>query len=177
MTQAETVITLISTYGKAGAQAEIKLYTKVMRKSEIKDRLNCTHRKVGTKGMNISWEGLCSRNEYIMRTQTSFYLQVINFTSHYTTTRFLFVCLFCFVLFLSLYSAGTQHGNLHLARWPISFCGPTQEPVSAAANIGKTWERFWKNAGEWTGRVEISEEEIPGSKRSMHGNILTNSRL
>ena len=54
MTQAETVITLISTYGKAGAQAEIKLYTKVMRKSEIKDRLNCTHRKVGTKGMNIS---------------------------------------------------------------------------------------------------------------------------
>ena len=28
---------------------------------------------------------------------------------------------------------------------------------------------FGKNAGEWTGRVEISEEEIPGSKRSMYG--------
>ena len=26
-----------------------------------------------------------------------------------------------------------------------------------------------KNAGEWTGSVEISKKEIPGSKRSMHG--------
>ena len=25
-----------------------------------------------------------------------------------------------------LYSAGTQHGNLHPAGWPILFCGPTQ---------------------------------------------------
>ena len=33
-----------------------------------------------------------------------------------------------------------------------------------------------KNAGEWTGRVEISGEEIPGSKRSMYGYILTYSR-
>ena len=41
--------------------------------------------------------------------------------------------------------------------------------MSARANTGKTLERFWKNAGEWTGRVEISQEEIPGSKRSMHG--------
>ena len=39
----------------------------------------------------------------------------------------------------------------------------------AAANTGKTWERFGKYAGEWTGRVEISKEEIPGSKCSMHG--------
>ena len=30
-----------------------------------------------------------------------------------------------------------------------------------------------KNAGEWTGRVEIRKEEIPGSRRSMHGFILT----
>ena len=59
----------------------------------------------------------------------------------------------------------------------ILFCGPTQEPVLAAANTGKTQERFEKNAGEWTGRVEISKEDIPGSKRSMHGNILTYSRL
>ena len=28
-----------------------------------------------------------------------------------------------------------------------------------------------KNAGEWTGRVEISKEEIPGSKHSMYGYI------
>ena len=36
---------------------------------------------------------------------------------------------------------------------------------------------FGKNAGEWTGRVEISKEELPGSKRSMYGYILTYSRL
>ena len=30
-----------------------------------------------------------------------------------------------------------------------------------------------KNAGEWTERVKMSKEQIPGSKRSMHGNILT----
>ena len=55
---------------------------------------------------------------------------------------------------------GTKHGNLHLAGWPILFCRPT----------GKNWERFWKkNAGEWAGRVEISKEELPGSKRSIYG--------
>ena len=31
--------------------------------------------------------------------------------------------------------------------------------------------RFGENAGEWTGRVEIGKEEIPGSKRSMYGYI------
>ena len=36
---------------------------------------------------------------------------------------------------------------------------------------------FGKNAGEWTGRVEISKEEIPGSERSMYGYTLTYSRL
>ena len=39
----------------------------------------------------------------------------------------------------------------------------------ATANTGKNWERFWKNADEWTGRVEISKEEIPGSKREREG--------
>ena len=34
-----------------------------------------------------------------------------------------------------------------------------------------------KNAGEWTGRVEISKKEIPDSKRSMYGYMLTYSRL
>ena len=36
-------------------------------------------------------------------------------------------------------------------------------------------EVLGKNAGEWTGLVEISKEEIPGSKRSMYGYILTHS--
>ena len=40
----------------------------------------------------------------------------------------------------------------------------------------KNRERFGKNAGEWTGRVEMSKEEIPGSKRSLYGYILTYSR-
>ena len=81
-----------------------------------------------------------------------------------------------------------QQGNLHPAGWPILFCGPTQEPVLATTNTRKNRKRFWKNAGEWTGSVEINEEvslivrwcfeeEIPGSKRSMYGYILTYSRL
>ena len=46
------------------------------------------------------------------------------------------------------------------------------------ANTGKKIGRgFGKNAGEWTGRVDISKEELPGSKRSMYGYILTYSRL
>ena len=47
----------------------------------------------------------------------------------------------------------------------------------ATANTGKIGKGFGKNASEWTGRVEISKEEIPGSKHSMYGYILTYSRL
>ena len=35
------------------------------------------------------------------------------------------------------------------------------------ANTGKIGRGFGKNAGEWTRRVEIGKEEIPGSKRSI----------
>ena len=49
--------------------------------------------------------------------------------------------------------------------------------VLAIANAGQIGRSFVKNAGEWTGRVEISEEEIPGSKSSMYGYMLTYSRL
>ena len=49
--------------------------------------------------------------------------------------------------------------------------------VLSTANTGKLGRGFGKNAGEWTGRVEIGKEEIPGSKRSMYGYILTYSRL
>ena len=72
---------------------------------------------------------------------------------------------------------GTQHGNLYPAGRSILFCGPTQELVLATASTGKSQKRFWKNAGEWAGRVEISKEEIPGSKRSTYGYILTYSGL
>ena len=39
----------------------------------------------------------------------------------------------------------------------------------AIANTGKTGRGFANSAGEGTGSVEISKEEIPGSKRSMYG--------
>ena len=66
------------------------------------------------------------------------------------------------------------------------FCGhSTREPVSsrltyfilrAYTGTEKIGGGFGKNASEWIGRVEISKEEIHGSKRSMHGYILTYSR-
>ena len=49
--------------------------------------------------------------------------------------------------------------------------------VLATAKAGKIGRGFGeKKAGEWTGRVEISKEEIPGSKGSMYGYMLTYSR-
>ena len=71
------------------------------------------------------------------------------------------------------YSTGTQHGNLSLAGWPILFCGPTQEPCISHSQDRKNLERSGKNSGEWTGKVELGKEEIPGSKRS----ILKGERL
>ena len=47
----------------------------------------------------------------------------------------------------------------------------------ATANTEKIGRGFGKIAGEWTGKVEISKEEIPGSKHSMYSYILTYSRL
>ena len=52
-----------------------------------------------------------------------------------------------------LYSAGTEHGYLHPAGWPISFCGPTLKPVLATPNTGRSsGEVSEKNAVEWTWR-------------------------
>ena len=49
--------------------------------------------------------------------------------------------------------------------------------VLATGNTGKIGRGFGKIAGEWTGRVEISKGEIPGSKHSMYGYKSTYSRL
>ena len=46
--------------------------------------------------------------------------------------------------------------------------------VNTGKKLGEVLE---KNAGEWTGKVEISKNELPGSKRSMYGYILIYSRL
>ena len=55
--------------------------------------------------------------------------------------------------------------------------GLQRNHVLATANTEEIERGFGKNAGEWTGRVEISKEGIPGSKRSMFGYILTYSSL
>ena len=55
--------------------------------------------------------------------------------------------------------------------------GLHRDQVLATANTAEIGRGFGKNAGEWTGRVEIRKEEISGSKHSMHGYILTYSRL
>ena len=73
-----------------------------------------------------------------------------------------------------LYSAGTQHGNLNQQLILRAYTG---SGFSHSQHRKKSGEVLQKNAGEWTGRVEISKEEIPGSKRSMYCNILTYSRL
>ena len=81
-------------------------------------------------------------------------------------------------MFLSLfifhgYSMGTslRQGDLFYS------AGLRRNHVLARANTGKIGRDFGKNAGERTGRVETGKEEIPGSKRSMYGYILTYSRL
>ena len=57
------------------------------------------------------------------------------------------------------------------------FAGLHRNHVLATANTGETGRGFLKNAGEWTGKVEISMEEISGSKHSMYGYVPTYSRL
>ena len=78
-----------------------------------------------------------------------------------------------------LYSAGTQHGNLH--QMPVMMSRVTYFVLRAQTRTGvnhsqhrkNSGEVFGNNADEWTGRVEISKEEIPDSERSMYGYILT----
>ena len=76
-----------------------------------------------------------------------------------------------------LYSTVTQNRNLYPAGRPILFRRPTQKPVGHSKHRKKIGRVLGKNAGEWTGRAEISKEKIPGSKHSMYGYILTYPRL
>ena len=58
---------------------------------------------------------------------------------------------------------------------------PAQEPCVGHSQHRSYRERFClkkkRKTGEWTGRAEINKKEIPGSKSSMYGYILTYSRL
>ena len=82
-----------------------------------------------------------------------------------------------------IYIPGTQHGNLH--QFSVTMSGVTYFILPAHTGSGVSHGRhlkrigtvLGKKAGKWTGRVEIREEEIPGSRRSMPDHILTNSRL
>ena len=76
-----------------------------------------------------------------------------------------------------LYSADTQHGNLHRVTYLILRAYTGTRVSHSQYRKKKLGRGLEKNASEWTGRVEISKEEIPGSKRSLYGCVLTYSRL
>ena len=76
----------------------------------------------------------------------------------------------------NLYSARTQHGNLHqlsvtMSRMTYIILRAHWGTCVSHIDTGKHQERLWKNAVEWTGREEISKGEFPGSSRSKHGYI------
>ena len=77
-----------------------------------------------------------------------------------------------------LYSAGTQHGNLHQSSATISkvtyliLCVQTEACVSHSYHGKNSGEVLGKNEGERTGQVEIRQEEILGSRRCMQSYIL-----
>ena len=57
-----------------------------------------------------------------------------------------------------LYTAGTQHENLHPAGWPIYSAGLYMNHVLATANTGEIWRGFGKNAGEENDRERGRDE-------------------
>ena len=78
--------------------------------------------------------------------------------------------------FLSIYIPRALNQGTCLQQGDLFYSvGLHRNHVLATANKGKIRRDFGKNAGEWTGRIEISKEEIPGSKHSMYGYILTYS--
>ena len=70
-------------------------------------------------------------------------------------------CCCCFLAYL--YSAGNRYSTREPASSRVTYF-----ILRATANTEKIGRGLEKNTGKWTGRVEISKEEIPGSKRSMY---------
>ena len=92
----------------------------------------------------------------------------------------LFVCLFVlcgvfFGLFIFRGHSTREPTSSRVTYFILRACIGTG--VSHSQHRKKSGEVLEKNAGEWAGRVEISKEEIPSSKRSMYGYILTYSGL
>ena len=76
-----------------------------------------------------------------------------------------------------LYSAVIQHGNLHqlsvkTSRMTYFIMWATQQPVLVTAKTGERGD-----AGDSTWRVEMNKDQIPSSKRSIQGYLLTYFRL
>ena len=89
-------------------------------------------------------------------------------TSHVTTSHV------CFSLFIIRGHSTREPASSRVTcfiLWAHTGIGVSQS--QHRKNSGEVLE---KNAGEWSERVEIRKEEIPGIKRSMYGYILTYSR-
>ena len=69
---------------------------------------------------------------------------------------FFFFCLFIF----------RRHSTREAASGKVTYF--ILRAYTATANTGKIGRGFGKNAGEWTGRVEMSEKEILGSNDEDH---------
>ena len=87
---------------------------------------------------------------------------------HMSYTTSLVWVFFGFFFIAYLYSAGTQHGNLHPAGWPILFCGPTQEPcVSHSQHREKSGGVLDKMQVNGPGSVEIRKKSLAVSVACM----------
>ena len=84
----------------------------------------------------------------------------------------------------NLSSTGIQHGNrlqLFVTMSTVTcfilraHTGTGVSYSQTRINSGEVLEK--KHAGEWARRVEIIKDELPGSRRSMHGYLRTCSRL
>ena len=77
-----------------------------------------------------------------------------------------------------LHSAGTQHGNLHHSILSVTMSTLTCFSLRAHTGTGVSYSQHRENSEAVLETVEIIREEIPGSRRSMHGyHIRTCSRL
>ena len=101
----------------------------VMKKRSLEKKMRKRKNKNENKSQLVSWWFEPSQPQRITSgPNTNFIL------SHIYSFHKPWYQKWCFLAYL--YSAGTQHGTLHPAGWPILFCGPTQEQ--------KYREMFWK---------------------------------
>ena len=83
--------------------------------------------------------------------------------------------MFFFSLFMFLGHSTQELASSKMTYFLLrAYTGTMCQPQPTQKKSGEVLE---KNAGKWTGMVEICKEEILGSKRSMCSYILTYSRL